>query len=76
MSEAWRLRPVKGKEMAKMSDARVVLERLKPKPDGPVKKFELVKVFGKALPDHGIDPYKLSCAELVERIEAGLKAAD
>jgi hypothetical protein len=36
--------------------------------DGPVKKFQLVKIFGSALRQCGHDPKAMSCAELEAEI--------
>jgi hypothetical protein len=40
-------------------------ETIRAKPNGPIKKFELLKLFGKTLKANGIeDPRALSCAEI------------
>jgi hypothetical protein len=48
---------------------RETFEVLRAKKDGPVKKFELLKLFGRALKDAGVeDPRTLSCAEIEAKI--------
>ena len=49
---------------------RETFEALRSKADGPVKKFELIKIFGRALKESGVaDPRTLSCNELETKIE-------
>ena len=42
--------------------------------DGPIKKFQLIKIFGSALRQSGLDPRKMSCAELEKNIAAMLQS--
>lgn len=49
---------------------RDTFNAIKAKEDGPIKKFELIKIFGKALRQDGCGPDKMSCAELELAIEA------
>jgi hypothetical protein len=52
-------------------------EAIRAKPNGPIKKFELLKVFGKALKDSGVaDPRTLSCDEIEAKIAALLQGDD
>ena len=54
-------------------DIKTTFETIRAQPDGPVKKFELLKVFGKALRESGVaDPRTLSCEELEAHIADGL----
>lgn len=49
---------------------RETFETLRSKADGPVKKFELIKIFGGVLKESGVaDPRTLSCDELETKIE-------
>ena len=50
-------------------------ETIRVKPNGPIKKFELLKLFGKTLKANGIeDPRALSCAEIEHAIAKLLEA--
>jgi hypothetical protein len=54
-------------------DIKTTFEMIRAQPDGPVKKFELLKVFGTALRESGVaDPGTLSCKELETKIADGL----
>jgi hypothetical protein len=49
--------------------AREAFESIRVKKDGPIKKFELLKLFGRALKESGIaDPRTMSCADLEAKI--------
>ena len=49
---------------------RETFEAIRSKADGPVKKFELIKIFGGVLKESGVaDPRTLSCDELETKIE-------
>jgi hypothetical protein len=51
---------------------RETFEAIRSRADGPIKKFELIKIFGGALKASGVaDPRALSCKELESKI-AGL----
>jgi hypothetical protein len=41
--------------------------------DGPIKKFQLIKIFGSALRQSGSEPAQMSCAELEKNIAAMLQ---
>jgi hypothetical protein len=57
-------------------DIKTSFETIHAQPDGPVKKFELLKVFGKALRESGVaDPRTLSCEEIEAKIAEGLALA-
>jgi hypothetical protein len=56
-------------------DIKTTFETIRSQPDGPVKKFELLKVFGKALRESGVaDSRTLSCEEIEAKIAEGLGA--
>jgi hypothetical protein len=62
-----------GNEEQKLMDIKATFETIRSQPDGPVKKFELLKVFGKALRESGVaDPRVLSCEEIESKIADGL----
>jgi hypothetical protein len=42
--------------------------------DGPIKKFQLIKLFGAAIRQGGVEPKEMSCTELEARISEMLKA--
>jgi hypothetical protein len=56
-------------------DIKTTFETIRAQADGPVKKFELLKVFGTALKEFGVaDPRTLSCAKLEAKIAERLGA--
>jgi hypothetical protein len=56
-------------------DIKTTFETIRSQHDGPVKKFELLRVFGTALKESGVaDPGTLSCKDLEAKIAEGLGA--
>lgn len=45
------------------------LAAIRAQPEGPIRKFQLIKTFGPALRQAGIDPRQMSCTAIESEIE-------